>query len=118
MKIPIDTFPSSAQTLPVNTPSATTFRSSSVTSPKEPSLICQARTPSQSPSLGACANVQGHGIVHLQTSNQSPTRRHCGVSAMSAPSLGPGGPADYVIAWLGTPTGASLRGKPRHVFCD
>src|SRR5436190_23056380 len=45
--------------------------------------MCQARIPSQSPSLGAWANVQGHGIETLQTSNQSPDTRHSGMSAMS-----------------------------------
>src|SRR5436309_9988932 len=38
--------------------------------------MCQARTPSQSPYVGACAKVQGHGIAHLQTSNQSPATCH------------------------------------------
>src|SRR5437868_14045127 len=53
--------------------------------------MCQARMPSQSPSLGACANVQGQGMVHLQTSNQSPSRCQPGTSAMPPPSLGLGG---------------------------
>jgi hypothetical protein len=42
--------------------------------------------PLHSPSLGAWANVQGHGIVHLQTSNQSPIARQRGTSAITPPS--------------------------------
>src|SRR2546427_933653 len=49
--------------------------------------MCQARMPSQSPSLGAWANVQGQGMVQLQTSNQSPARCHCGTSDITPPLL-------------------------------
>src|SRR5438128_2297246 len=38
--------------------------------------MCQASTPSQSPVVGVCAKVHGQGMLHLQTSNQSPAICH------------------------------------------
>src|SRR5690242_5109188 len=63
---------------------ATTLRPSSATSPYEPLRTCHARSPSQSPNVGACANSQGHGMLHLQTSNQSPSSVHLEISAMAS----------------------------------
>jgi hypothetical protein len=40
--------------------------------------MCHAKIPSQSSKVGACANSQGHGMLHLQTSNQSPEAFHFG----------------------------------------
>src|SRR5678815_1417521 len=49
--------------------------------------MCQNKTDSQKPLSGACAKVQGHGTAQLQLSNQSPTMRHRGISAI--PELQP-----------------------------
>src|ERR687884_425171 len=78
MKNPISVLVPSSQRFPTKRPIAAKLSPSSLTSPKWPSLICQMRAPSQSPSVGGWAKVHGHGTVHLQTSNQSPTTRQLG----------------------------------------
>src|SRR3954447_5645481 len=76
---------SSSQMFPSNQANAAKLSPSRLTSPKLPSLTCQTRTPSQSPSVGGWANVHGHGTAHLQTSNQSPAPRQLGTSAIPSP---------------------------------
>src|SRR5437868_9654776 len=93
MKMPITAFVSPAQRFPSKCPRATTFNPSSCTSPYRPSRMCQASTPSQSPYVGASANVHGQGIPHLHTSNQSPVTRHSGTSAICLPPPWIHGPA-------------------------
>jgi hypothetical protein len=39
--------------------------------------------PSQSPYVGVWANSQGHGMLHLQTSNQSPIAIQFGISPLA-----------------------------------
>src|SRR6476661_6444341 len=81
------------------------FPLNQATAPKLPSLTCQTRTPSQSPSVGGWANVHGHGTAHLQTSNQSPTRCQLGTSAIPSPPLAINHSAGAIVSHA--PAGAS-----------
>ena len=62
---PMFAFVSSSQMFPSNQATAAKLSPSRLTSPNLPSLMCQTRTPSQSPSVGGWANVHGHGIDAL-----------------------------------------------------
>src|SRR5690242_19360528 len=84
---PMFAFVPSSQMLPSKVATAAKLSPSRVTSPNLPSSMCQISTPAQSPSVGGWANVQGHGMVHLQTSNQSPLRCQLGASDNALTSI-------------------------------
>jgi len=69
--------------------------------------MCQTRIPSQSPNVGGWANSHGQGMLHLQTSNQSPLADHRGTFVIADPpfledaklSLQP--TLRFVVLWSG-----------------
>src|SRR5437867_2413254 len=67
---------------PLNPPIMTKLRPSRRTSSYCPLLMCQARTPRQSPYVGARPKWHGQGISHLHTSNQSPSRCHSSTTSI------------------------------------
>src|SRR5918995_1657817 len=67
--------------------------------------MCQASTPSHQLSVGGWANSQGQGMSHLQTSNQSPTRCHVGVSLAAPGSMSPSPFFGYMPIMM-SPSGA------------
>src|SRR5688572_27236017 len=79
---------------PLKYDSASVFKSSRGISPYRPFLMWYASTPSHSPFVGACAKMHGHGMVQLQTSNQSPEAVQLGTSeAMFLDTL------DGILSW-------------------